>query len=159
MYNGVQNLGFFSIHLDVTRLIFLSHASKKSRINVLYKMFSMIRIDKQNLNHKFWVFILILSFPWGQLGRKCTCHNFFPGTFFICFCGNTDVALDGHNGSDGSILTTWIVSPCEVVKLKLMRLTILVFVFHQSGLSSFTSILTLQPETRQILLVRNLFQI
>ncbi len=31
-------------------------------------------------------------------------HNFFPSVwhFFICFCGNTDVALDDHSGQMAS---------------------------------------------------------
>ncbi len=94
----------------------------------------------------------------------------WSGTFFICFCGNTDVALNGlYNASNGFILSTWTLSPCEIVKLKLMRyiprhlfiriLTFPVFAFHQSGLSSFTSILISQPETRQVLPVVFIFKI
>ncbi len=79
-------------------------------------MFSMIRIDRQSLNLKFQGFMLILSVPWGQQRIKCPDH-----TFFICFCDNTDVALDGHYGSDGFIPTAWTLSLCEVVELKLMR--------------------------------------
>ncbi len=127
---------------------FSLYPSKKRHINVLFKIFSMIRIDKQNLNHKFWGFILILSVQWGQLRTKCPCH-FFPSVchFFICFWSNTVIALDGDYGSDGFILATWTLSPCEAVQLKLMRyipqhlciriLTFTVFVFHQSDLSSF----------------------
>ncbi len=133
-------------------------------------MLSMIRIDKQSLNHKFWGFILILSVPWGQLRTKFPCHTTFfhqSDTFFISFCANTDIALDGHYRSDGFILTTWTLSPCEVVKLKLIRyipehiyiriLIFPVFAFHWSGLSSLTSVLKSRPEIRQILLVRYLF--
>ncbi len=117
----------FSHRFGCYTVNFSSHPSKKSCINVLFKMFSMISIDKQSLDHKFWGFILILSVPWGQLRTKCPCHTIFfyrSVTFFICFCGNTDVLLDDNYGSDGFILTTWTVSPCEVVKLKLMRFTI-----------------------------------
>ncbi len=101
----------------------LSHPPKKSRINVLFKMFSVIRIDKQSLNHQFCVFMLILSVQRGLLRIKCPCHTTFShqsGTFFICFCGNTDVAVNGHYGSDGFILTMWTLAPREVVKLKLI---------------------------------------
>ncbi len=123
-------------------------------------MFSMMKIDKQSLNPKFPGFILILSVLRGQLRTKCPCHTTFvhqSGTFLICFCGNTDVSLDGHHGLDGFILTIWTFSLCEVVKLKLMRyipphlnnriLKFPVLTFHLSGLSSFTSILISQPET------------
>ncbi len=87
-------------------------------------MFLIIRIDKQSLNHKLWGFILILSVPWGQLRTKCTCRTTFfhrSGTFFICFCGNTDVVLGGLYELNSFTLTIWALSPCEVVKVKLLR--------------------------------------
>ncbi len=132
-------------------------------------MFSMIRIDKQSLNHEFWGFILILSVSWGQLRPKCPHHvTFFhrPGTFFI-FCGNINVTSDGHYESDDFFLTTWTLSSGEVVKLKFMRyssqhsyiriFTFPVFAFHRSSPSFFTNILISKPETRQILLLIYLF--
>ncbi len=45
LYNKVQNLGLFHIDLDVV-VNFSSHPPKKSRMNVLLKLFSMIRIHK-----------------------------------------------------------------------------------------------------------------
>ncbi len=163
MYNEVQNLGLFSIDLDVTQLIFYCMPRKKSRINIYFLKFSIIKIDKQSLNHKFWGFILIPKVPWGWQRTKCPYHTTFfhqSGTIPTCFGGNTDIALDGHCGSDNYILITWTRSSCEIVKLKLMKyipeylyiriLKFLVFVFHQSELSSLTSILISRPETRQI---------
>ncbi len=74
---------FFSIYLDVTWLIF--HLILLKRAYKFFKMFSMIRIGKQSLNHKFWGFILILSVPWGHLRSKCPCHNttFFPSVWHV----------------------------------------------------------------------------
>ncbi len=100
---------------------FLIHPPKKNPI-VIKKFFSVIKIDKQSLNHKFWGFILILSVSWGQLRTKCPCHTTFvyrSVTLFICFCGNTDVSLHGHHGSDSFILPVWTLFLCEVVKLML----------------------------------------
>ncbi len=146
MYNEVQNLGLFSFDLDVTQLIF-HHIHLKRTYNVIFKIFSVIKIYKQSLIHKFWGFILILSVPWGQLRTKCPCHKTFfhqSGTFLVCFCGNTNVSLDDHHGSDGFVLIIWTLSLCEVVKLKSIRyipqhlytriLKFLVLAFHLSGL-------------------------
>ncbi len=101
----VQNLGLFFIDLDVTQLIF-HHIPIKKTSNVIFKIFSVIKIDKQSLNHKFCGFLLILSVPWDLLRTKCPYHNFFPSVWLfshICFCWNTDISLNGHFGSDGFI--------------------------------------------------------
>ncbi len=103
---------------------FSSHRPKKNAIMKFFKLFSVIKIDKQSSNTTFWDFILILSVPQGQPRTKCPCHTTFvhqSGTSLICFCGNTDVSSDDHHGSDGFIPTIWTLSSCEVVKLKLMR--------------------------------------
>ncbi len=49
MYNDVQNFSLFSIDLECHTVNFSSHPPKKIRINVLFKMFPMIGIDKQSL--------------------------------------------------------------------------------------------------------------
>ncbi len=118
---GSKSLGLFSSGRHMVNCS--SHPPKKIRVTVLFKMFSIIRIDKQSLNHKFWGSILILSAPCGWLRTKCLCHTTFFHqfcTFSVCFCGNTDVALDSHCGFDGFILTIWTLSSCEIVKLKLI---------------------------------------
>ncbi len=119
----------------------------------------MIRLNKLSLNHNFWGFIILLRPVENEMSLS---HYFFPSVwyFLICFYGNIDVVLDSHYGLDDFILTTWTLSPCEIVELKLMRyipqhlyiriFTFLVFVFHLFGLSSFTRELISQPETRQI---------
>ncbi len=59
-------------------------------------MFSVIRIDKQSLNHKFLGFISILSVPWGLLRTKFTCHAtvfYWSCIFFVCFCGTALMLL------------------------------------------------------------------
>ncbi len=109
LYNEVQNLGLFSIDLDITLLIF-HHILLKRMYNVIKIFFSVIKIDKQSLNYKFWGFVLILSVPWSQLRTRCHCHTTFvyrSGTFLICFCDNTDMSLNGHHGSNGFIVTIW----------------------------------------------------
>ncbi len=95
--------------------------------------------------------------------------NLFPSVwhFSTCFSGKTDVLLNVHCGSDGFILTTWTLSPCETQKVNLMKyipqhfsvriLKFPVFVFHQLGLSSLPSKLISRPETMQVVLVRYLF--
>ncbi len=95
----------------------------KVQILAFFPKFSIIRIDKLSLNHKFWDFILILNALRGVLRTKCFVAQFFSiglALFPFCFCGNTDVALNDHCGSDGFILKTWTLSSCEIVKLKLM---------------------------------------
>ncbi len=131
MNNKVRNFGFFPIDMDITWFIF-HHNPLKNPVNVIKKIFSVIKIYKQSLNHKFRGFILILSVPWGPLRTKCPCHTTFfhwSGIFLICLCGNTDNSLDGHRGSDGFILTIRTLSPSEVLKLKLMS------TFHRTYIS------------------------
>ncbi len=131
-------------------------AAIKSRINVLFKIFSMIRIDQQNLNHKFWGFIL--SVPWGQQRTKCLCHaGFFhqSGTFLICFSGNVccfawSLGVRWLHSDNMNTLSMWScktkVDEVSTVLIHIRILKFSVFAFHQGSLSSFTSILISQPD-------------
>ncbi len=107
----------------------------------MYLMFLTIRIiDKQSLKNKFYGFILILSVPWGQLRTKCPCHTTFfqrSGLFFICFCGNTDVALDGHNRPDGFIVTTWTLSPLWSYKTQVDEVHSIALIYQNFEIPNF----------------------
>ncbi len=53
MYKEIQNLSLFSHWSECHTVNFSAHPPKKSLINVLFKMLSMITVDKQSSNYKF----------------------------------------------------------------------------------------------------------
>ncbi len=55
MYNQAHNPALFSIDLDVTQLIFHHFPLNRAveLYNAIFKIFSVIKIDKYSLNHKF----------------------------------------------------------------------------------------------------------
>ncbi len=119
IYNEVHNFSFFFHQSGCQPVHFSPCPPKKSRINVLIKLISIIRVDKQSLNrkHKFWGFILILKVPWDWLRTKWPCHTISfhqCGTFLSAFVATV-------MWSDGFILTTWTLSSCEIVKLMLIK--------------------------------------